>query len=108
MLHGQKIAAQPLACCGSSRAAAGAACPSPIGAAAAPGVYSITQPEQSAKLLARKLDHIAATGATVLASGNPGCLLQLEMGMRRDRRLAGVRACHPVELLAEAYAAEQS
>jgi glycolate oxidase iron-sulfur subunit len=67
------------------------------------GVYSLTQPEQSAKLLARKLDHIAATGAAVLASGNPGCLLQLEAGMRRDPRLAEMRVCHPIELLAEAY-----
>jgi len=106
LMHGQKVVAQPLAllqmlpevklvplvesdwCCGSA------------------GVYSITQPEQSAKLLARKLDHIAATGASVLASGNPGCLLQLENGMRRDPRLAHVRACHPVELLAEAYRRE--
>ena len=103
LLHGQKIAVQPLAvlnlipnlkliplaesdwCCGSA------------------GVYSVTQPEQSAKLLARKLDHIAATGATVLASGNPGCLMQIENGMRRDPRLSNVRACHPIELLAEAY-----
>jgi glycolate oxidase iron-sulfur subunit len=74
----------------------------------AAGVYSITQPEQSAKLLARKLDHIAATGADVVASGNTGCLLQLEQGMRRDPRLAHVRCCHPVELLAEAYRAEAS
>ncbi len=106
LMHGQKVVAQPLAlmqmlpgvklvplvesdwCCGSA------------------GVYSITQPEQSAKLLARKLDHIAATGAAVLASGNPGCLLQLENGMRRDSRLAQVRACHPIELLAEAYRRE--
>jgi glycolate oxidase iron-sulfur subunit len=103
LLHGQRVAAQPLEllravphirlvplaesdwCCGAA------------------GVYTITQPEQSAKLLARKLDHIAATGASVVASGNPGCLLQLEMGLRRDPRLAGVRTCHPVELLAEAY-----
>jgi glycolate oxidase iron-sulfur subunit len=69
----------------------------------AAGVYSITQPEQSAKLLQRKLDHIAATGADVVASGNTGCLLQLEHGMRRDARLQHVRCCHPVELLAEAY-----
>lgn len=106
LMHGQKVVSQPLAilnlipglrlvplvesdwCCGSA------------------GVYSITQPEQSAKLLARKLDHIAATGASVLASGNPGCLLQLENGMRRDSRLAQVRACHPIELLAEAYRRE--
>jgi glycolate oxidase iron-sulfur subunit len=106
LLHGQKIARQPLEllrmisgvrlvdlpesdwCCGSA------------------GVYSLTQPEQSAKLLARKLDHIAATGAQIVASGNPGCLLQLEMGMRRDPRFAKVRVCHPIELLAEAYRCE--
>jgi glycolate oxidase iron-sulfur subunit len=63
----------------------------------------LLQPEQSAKLLARKLDHIAGTGAKVVASGNPGCLLQLQMGMRRDQRLSNVRTCHPVELLADAY-----
>ena len=33
-------------------------------------------------------------------------LLQLENGMRRDSRLAQVRACHPIELLAEAYRRE--
>ena len=53
------------------------------------------------------LDRIASTGCTVLATGNPGCLLQLEQGMRTDPRLAGVRVCHPVELLAEAYGGEQ-
>jgi glycolate oxidase iron-sulfur subunit len=108
LLHGQKVSRQPLEllqaipgvrliplpesdwCCGSA------------------GIYSITQPEQSAKLLARKLDHIASTGATVLATGNPGCLLQIEQGMRADARFAGVRVCHPVELLAEAYRREDA
>jgi glycolate oxidase iron-sulfur subunit len=107
LLHGQKIAAQPLEvlraipnvrvvplaesdwCCGAA------------------GIYSITQPEQSAKLLARKLDHLAATGAAVLASGNPGCLLHLETGMHGDPRFVRIRVCHPVELLAEAYRVEQ-
>lgn len=106
LLHGQKVAAPPLDvlrslpgvelvplqeadwCCGSA------------------GVYSLTQPEQSAKLLSRKLDRIAATGAAVLATGNPGCLLQIEQGARRDRRLERLRVCHPVELLAEAYQRE--
>jgi glycolate oxidase iron-sulfur subunit len=103
LMHGQRVVQEPLEllrtmpgvrlvelkeadwCCGAA------------------GIYSITQPEQSAKLLQRKLDHIAATGADVVASGNTGCLLQLEHGMRRDARLQHVRCCHPVELLAEAY-----
>src|SRR5690606_9037778 len=70
------------------------------------GLYSLTQPEQSAKLLARKLDYVAATKAQILATGNPGCLLQLQMGVQRDPRLSLVRVCHPVELLAEAYRRE--
>jgi len=55
------------------------------------------------KLLQRKLDHIAATGATVVATGNPGCLLQIQNGLAA--RGAKVEALHPVTLLARAYRA---
>jgi glycolate oxidase iron-sulfur subunit len=62
------------------------------------GVYNLLEPEIAGRLLERKLDRIAGTGAAVVASGNPGCLLQLRMGLA-ERGLA-VRAHHPVELLA--------
>ena len=62
------------------------------------GVYNLMEPEIAGQLLVRKLDRIAATGAGVVASGNPGCLLQLRRGLA-DRGLP-VRAYHPVELLA--------
>lgn len=62
------------------------------------GVYNLMEPEIAGQLLARKLDRIAATGAEVVATGNPGCLLQLRRGLA-DRGLV-VRAHHPVELLA--------
>ena len=62
------------------------------------GVYNLMEPEIAGQLLVRKLDRIVATGAEVVASGNPGCLLQLRRGLA-DRALA-VRAYHPVELLA--------
>ncbi|HKI99027.1 MAG TPA: heterodisulfide reductase-related iron-sulfur binding cluster [bacterium] len=65
------------------------------------GSYSLMQPEMSRRLLARKMGHIRASGAEVVATGNPGCLLQLGLGAR-DARLK-VRIAHPVELLAEAY-----
>jgi glycolate oxidase iron-sulfur subunit len=61
------------------------------------GVYNLLEPVLAGELLGRKLDRIAATGAEVVASGNPGCLLQLRMGLA-ERGLA-VRAHHPVELL---------
>ena len=61
------------------------------------GVYNLMEPEIAGPLLDRKLDRIAATGAEIVVSGNPGCLLQLRQGLAA-RGLA-VRAHHPIELL---------
>ena len=55
----------------------------------------------SHRLLDRKLDNALATGAQVIASANPGCLLQLGAGLRQ--RKSPVRVVHVVDLLAEAY-----
>jgi glycolate oxidase iron-sulfur subunit len=65
------------------------------------GVYNLTQPEVALRLLERKIEHVARTKADVVASGNPGCLLQLSLGLRRAGLAA--RAVHPVELLDWAY-----
>ena len=70
------------------------------------GIYNITQPEMSRKLLARKLANIGKTGARTVASANPGCSVQLEAGAR-ERGLA-LEIVHPVTLLARAYRAEKS
>jgi glycolate oxidase iron-sulfur subunit len=69
------------------------------------GVYNITQPEMSMKLLTRKMGHIAATEAVVIASGNPGCTVQIEHGLRQQGLVARVE--HPVSLLAAAYRMEE-
>jgi glycolate oxidase iron-sulfur subunit len=52
-------------------------------------------------VLAEKLGHVRETGAELLATGNPGCHMQLAAGAR----LAGLRlrVVHPVELLDETY-----
>jgi glycolate oxidase iron-sulfur subunit len=61
------------------------------------GIYSIVQREMSRRLLDRKMDDVAATGAGVIATANPGCMTQLEGGLRqRDRSGAVV---HVIELL---------
>jgi glycolate oxidase iron-sulfur subunit len=65
------------------------------------GIYNIIQPEMADALLDRKLKHISSTGATVVATGNPGCLLQIINGARK--RGMNLRVVHPVSLLAEAY-----
>ena len=55
----------------------------------------------SQAVLARKLSALAAADPDLIATGNPGCLMQLRSGAA----LAGLRAevVHPVELLARAY-----
>lgn len=101
LCHGQKISQQPRRllrtipglklvelteatwCCGSA------------------GIYNLTQPEMAGQLLERKVDHILATGASIVATGNPGCLLQVINGLKA--RGVGIRVAHPVSLLAEAY-----
>ncbi len=66
------------------------------------GIYNITQPEMADQLLERKLAHVAATRAECVATANPGCMLQIQFGLRQKGRL-GTRVRHPVSLLAEAY-----
>jgi len=101
LAHGQKITSQPRQllnlipnlklvelpestwCCGSA------------------GIYNIVQPEMANQLLERKLKHIESTGASIVANGNPGCLLQLINGAKL--RSMNLRVAHPVTLLAEAY-----
>lgn len=101
LCHGQKITQQPRQllkmipnlrlielpesnwCCGSA------------------GIYNITQPEMANQLLRRKMNHIRSTGASVVANGNSGCLLQLINGARIHQ--VSVRVAHPTTLLAEAY-----
>ena len=49
----------------------------------------------------RKAAHIHASGATLVAAANPGCILQIQAALRRAGSTAVVR--HPVDLLDEAY-----
>ncbi|MBT5928068.1 MAG: (Fe-S)-binding protein [Verrucomicrobia bacterium] len=101
LVHGQNISSQPRQiiqsipgltlhelqestwCCGSA------------------GVYNIVQPETADVLLQRKLDHVETTNASILATGNPGCLLQILNGAK-ERGLS-LEIKHPITLLAEAY-----
>lgn len=104
LCHGQKIRSQPREilraipglelvdlpesewCCGSA------------------GIYNITHPELAMKLLERKMKNIRETGATTVASGNPGCTIQLRFGAERNGERLSV--IHPVTFLATAYRVE--
>ena len=101
VVHGQKIRTQPrrlLAqvpglqlvelnesdwCCGSA------------------GIYNLTQPEMAARLLERKIRHVLASGAEAVITANPGCILQIQQGLREHGR--DVKVFHIVEVLDRAY-----
>ncbi len=99
LCHGQKITSQPREllrripglklvelpesswCCGSA------------------GIYNLTQPEMANELLERKIKHIRSTGARIVATANPGCLLQIINGAKQQG--LDIRVAHPITLLAE-------
>ena len=54
-------------------------------------------------MLAAKLEDIAGTGASIVATANPGCTMQIETGLRRAGRAVAVQ--HVIELLDRSYTA---
>ena len=68
------------------------------------GVYSAVQPLLSRRILSRKLDAISMTGASEVVTANPGCMLQLEQGLRSAGESTAVS--HVVDILDEAYRLE--
>jgi len=68
----------------------------------AAGIYNMLQPELSRQVLNEKLDHVSDTGASILATGNAGCQMQIGAGAT----LAGMdlQVCHPIELVDQSYA----
>ncbi len=65
------------------------------------GIYNVLHTGLSMKILEKKMDNVALARADIIATANPGCMLQLEAGVRN--RGHGERVAHVIELLAEAY-----
>jgi len=61
------------------------------------GIYNVTQTEASLGLLAEKMSYAVGTRAKIIATANPGCLLQLRAGAELHR--TGQEVLHIVELL---------
>ena len=102
LLHAQRVATPPLRvlaaipglalvplegsehCCGSA------------------GIYNLVEPDVSDTVLAPKLARIAETRASLVATGNPGCLMQIGGGLHQAG--SRIRVVHPVDLLDASYA----
>jgi Fe-S oxidoreductase len=63
------------------------------------GSTSADHPQVARAIAARKLDNVAQTGANVLVTDNPGCLLHLRGAA--DARGMPIRLAHMAEILAE-------
>jgi glycolate oxidase iron-sulfur subunit len=61
------------------------------------GIYNLVQPEAAAQLGERKARNIAALAPDVIATGNPGCILQIAAAGRRLGHEWAI--VHPIELL---------
>ena len=63
----------------------------------AAGIYNVQQPDMSDRIISDKINDLRRTGAQVLVTGNPGCMLQWQRGI--EQAGLAVRVQHPVELL---------
>ena len=65
------------------------------------GIYNVVQTEMSMQILKHKMESVNATHADIIATANPGCMLQLQAGVRLHG--SGQRVMHVVEVLDRAY-----
>lgn len=66
------------------------------------GIYNIVESEMSMQLLDSKMVQAKATHATTIVTANPGCLLQMKLGIEREGMASNMRGVHIVDLLLEA------
>ncbi|MBM3847851.1 MAG: (Fe-S)-binding protein, partial [Verrucomicrobia bacterium] len=101
LCHGQKITSQPRALLKAIPGLKLVELPESTWCCGSAGIYNLTQPEMAGELLDRKVRHITSTQANLVATGNPGCLLQIQNGLKKEGHPQ--RVVHPITLLAEAY-----
>ena len=105
LLHGQKISVQPRQLL---RKIPGVKLREPLDASlccGSAGIYNMLQPETADELGRQKANNLINTGASVIASPNPGCSLQIQKHL--ELQGSDVKLLHPVELLDYSIRGEQ-
>jgi glycolate oxidase iron-sulfur subunit len=106
LTHGQRVTRQPRDVLRAIPGVTLVELPEATWCCGSAGVYNITQPEQSERLLDRKVRNVLGTNAAIVASANPGCTLQIARGLGGAG--STIEVWHPVSLLARAYRREGS
>jgi len=103
LVHGQRVSAAPRRLLAAVPGLRLVPHENPGACCGAAGTYNLTQPAMSRAVLERKIATLAAADPDLVASGNPGCLMQLRAGLARAGLRA--RAVHPIEILDQAQRA---
>lgn len=106
LMHAQRVVSQPLQTLGAVSGLELTPLAESDQCCGSAGIYNLIEPDVSNRVLDRKLARLGESGADVVATGNPGCLMQIGAGLLRTG--SRMRAMHPVELLDQAYAAGNS
>ncbi|MCS7314322.1 MAG: heterodisulfide reductase-related iron-sulfur binding cluster [Bryobacterales bacterium] len=102
LAHGQKIRAAPRQLLAAVPGLHFVELPGADSCCGSAGIYNALHAQMADSILRSKMEQINATGASVIATANPGCLLQLRYGVARWGR--GQRVLHVIEILDESYA----
>jgi glycolate oxidase iron-sulfur subunit len=100
LAHAQRIRAQPRALLARVRGLELAELPDADVCCGSAGYYNLVQPEYADRLLADKVRSIAALAPDAVVTANPGCMLQLEAGLRAAGH--AIPVLHVVEVLERA------
>jgi glycolate oxidase iron-sulfur subunit len=103
LLHAQRVAEPPRRVLAAIPDAAPIETPGAARCCGSAGLYGLVQPGMSHAVLGAKLEELRVAAPDVVATGNPGCQLQLGAGLAAAGLVADVR--HPVELLDRSYRA---
>jgi len=103
LLHAQRVAVPPLNLFAAIPLLELVSVPGAAECCGSAGLFTLLEPEMSRAVLAAKLERLREAAPQVVATGNPGCLMQLGAGLAA----AGIHAHarHPVELLDDSYRA---
>lgn len=100
LCHGQQIRDEPRAILDAIGGLERREMPGAESCCGSAGIYSILRPDDSRAILEPKLEELERSGARTLVTGNPGCHMQWESGLRR--RGAVPRVMHLAQVVAAA------
>jgi glycolate oxidase iron-sulfur subunit len=65
------------------------------------GIYNLVQPEMASRILDQKMEHVKQTEACYVITSNPGCLLQMKLGVERTNLSQKIKVVHIADFLYE-------